>query len=175
MLSPESPPSPTKRKARLAAAVGIIILAVCNLLAIGFILYGLAVFFVLCLLSSDLPVEQNDAIQTTLEWARLAPLPNTAKNIRVESGGTVFTRRLLVRFEAPVQRVKDWTKTSPGFKDPQKSAYLDVPGSLEHTYFGELGSFEPAGSPFSQTALPAQAGNKRGRYHVYLLRPGGGA
>jgi len=173
MLPKNCPNFPANR--RVAAVVGIIILAVCNLVAIGFILYGLAVFFVLCLLSSNLPVEKDDAIQTTLEWARLAPLPDTAKNIHVESGGTVFTRSLLVRFEAPVQRVTDWTKASPSFENPIKSAYLDVPGSLEHTYFAESGSFVPEDSPFSQKAQRAQTGNKRGRYHVYLLRAGGGA
>jgi hypothetical protein len=56
----------------------------------------------------------TDALATASTWARLAPLPASARNLHVDVKGSMFTREFVVTFTAPPHDVRQWLKGSPG-------------------------------------------------------------
>ena len=54
------------------------------------------------------------AIETSLTWTRMSPLPESAKNIDVLVEGSMFTREFEVEFEASEEEIKAWLADSPG-------------------------------------------------------------
>jgi len=59
----------------------------------------------------------KSAIQTSLEWSRMAPLPEGAQDIRVSSSGSSFTREFSVSFKATATEIEAWLSKSPGAQD----------------------------------------------------------
>jgi len=59
-----------------------------------------------------MPWNKADAIQTTIEWGGLAPLPANARDISVETKGSKFTREFIVQFEASRSDIDEWIKKS---------------------------------------------------------------
>lgn len=57
---------------------------------------------------------QRIGLETTLEWARLAPLPSTAQGVRVTTEGSMFTRGFRISFTAPPDVLHQWVAESPG-------------------------------------------------------------
>lgn len=69
------------------------------------------------------------------EWARLAPYPDSARNLRATTSGGMFTRTFEVRFQAPAADVERWLRASPGPREampdhpsPGKRRYVIAPG-----------------------------------------------
>lgn len=56
----------------------------------------------------------RDAIHTIRAWARLVELPATARDIRVQTSGSPFTRDFTVTFVAAREDVEAWLHQSPG-------------------------------------------------------------
>jgi hypothetical protein len=57
---------------------------------------------------------RQSALRTTLEWARMAPLPLSAEITVLDSSGGLFSREFTLRFEAPAPDVTAWLQASPG-------------------------------------------------------------
>lgn len=66
------------------------------------------------------------AINAATKWARLAPLPASAKNVQVETKGTMFTRQFVITFDAPPAVIQQWIAASPG----PSSATQSIAGSV---------------------------------------------
>ncbi len=71
-------------------------------------------------------VDYHSKLSTTMEWARLAPFPGSAREFHVETRGSKFTREFVVRFQAPLAEIKDWLERSPGTAgvQPTQSGFL---------------------------------------------------
>jgi len=59
-------------------------------------------------------LEYRSALDTTREWAQLAPFPASTKNLKVDTRGGMFTREFRVEFDAPPADVEAWLAASPG-------------------------------------------------------------
>jgi hypothetical protein len=64
-------------------------------------------------------VNEAEAIETTLAWARLAPLPADAREIVVTAQGTSFTRSFRLGFVLPADVLDEWLRKSRGIADTQ--------------------------------------------------------
>ena len=53
-------------------------------------------------------------METTRAWAGLADFPGSAKNVRVTTQGSMFTREFYVEFDAPLADIDAWIMASPG-------------------------------------------------------------
>lgn len=86
-----------------------------------FAIFGLGIIFIVVFGAGDLcsnsPSNQASALEVSREWARLAPLPKSAKTIKTEITGSAFTREFIITFEAPKQDIETWLKMSPGTKN----------------------------------------------------------
>lgn len=94
-------------------------------------------------------VSRQSAIATAATWARLAPLPPSARNVRVETKGSMFTREIVVRFDATPAIVQRWLAASPG----PASATVAVAGPVT-TYAIAPGG----GAQFAEVKFDASAG-----------------
>jgi len=63
------------------------------------------------------PAFRQSAIECTLEWARLAPFPDSAEDFTITTGGSPFTRTFVVTFTAPIADIEKWLQDSPGTRD----------------------------------------------------------
>lgn len=70
--------------------------------------------------------DPQSAIDTTIEWAQLAPLPHSARNVEVDVKGSMFTREFVITFDAPAADIKRWIAASPG----PSSATITVAGAI---------------------------------------------
>ncbi len=61
-------------------------------------------------------VDEESAIETTLEWGKLAAFPESARNLKVTSEGSMFTRAFRITFRAPMEDIEDWIESSPGLR-----------------------------------------------------------
>jgi hypothetical protein len=61
----------------------------------------------------------HSAIETARAWARLAPLPASARDLEVDVTGSMFTRELEISFKATRQDVAEWLQRSPGIRDAE--------------------------------------------------------
>ncbi|MEO0768151.1 MAG: hypothetical protein AAFY72_01760 [Cyanobacteria bacterium J06649_4] len=57
---------------------------------------------------------RQSAINTSLAWTLMSPLPESAEQIDVEVGGSMFTREFKVEFRASEADIKDWLVASEG-------------------------------------------------------------
>ena len=65
-------------------------------------------------LDHDSPHNQASAIEAVREWARLAPLPESATGLDIQTTGTMFTREFNIEFTAPAADILAWLEKSPG-------------------------------------------------------------
>jgi hypothetical protein len=84
--------------------------------------------FILCAGCNALPYQKNQdsAIETVLEWARLAPFPNSVRDLTVTSEGSMFTRAFRVRFSAQCKDVEIWLAQSPGTAEVEPKSLDDI-------------------------------------------------
>ena len=99
------------------------------------------------LLSHSSRRNQTSAINATLEWARLAPLPSDAVNVNIQVKGGMFTRGFVVEFSASKESIAEWLSISPGTMDiqPQKTQQGDYVYGIKPgggAQFAELILFE---------------------------------
>ncbi len=59
-------------------------------------------------------IERGQQLEIPLAWARLAPYPNTARDLRASTSGGPFTRAFRVSFSAPAADIEQWLQNSPG-------------------------------------------------------------
>jgi hypothetical protein len=55
---------------------------------------------------------RHENIQTALEFGHLAELPEDAKNIKVETAGSMFSRTFWLTFESSDEQINRWIKKS---------------------------------------------------------------
>jgi hypothetical protein len=68
--------------------------------------------------------DRKEAMDTTLEWARLAPFPPSAQEVTIKTEGGWFTRSFRSHFKAPKPDLESWIKASPGLLSAE-STYAD--------------------------------------------------
>ena len=83
---------------------------------------GALIIFILMLVALVLWIayESSDTkkIVITCEWARLAPLPEDAQNVRATTEGGMFTRGFRVSFRCKDnETLRKWIQASPGLQD----------------------------------------------------------
>jgi CO/xanthine dehydrogenase Mo-binding subunit len=61
------------------------------------------------------------ALATASAWARLAPIPLSAHDRRVQSKGSMFCREFVITFVAPPGDVRQWLQASPGPSSAKRS------------------------------------------------------
>jgi hypothetical protein len=59
----------------------------------------------------------RSAIETTLVWGRLAPIPQSAQGLSVLTEGSSFTRAFRIKFTASPEDVEKWLTDSPGTRE----------------------------------------------------------
>jgi hypothetical protein len=65
--------------------------------------------------------EQRQRLEIPRLWARLAPYPETAKELLATTSGGLFTRAFTVSFSAPAADIERWLEASPGTREAQPS------------------------------------------------------
>lgn len=70
--------------------------------------------------------ERRSALDTAMTWAGLAPLPDSARNVQVDAKGSMFSREVVIRFDAPAAAIQRWIAESPG----PSSAVQSTAGSI---------------------------------------------
>lgn len=71
--------------------------------------------------------DRQSAIDTSLHWARMLPLPDSANNVDVAVEGSIFTREFEIEFQASEEDIKTWLASSPGTAfSPQYSSTEDT-------------------------------------------------
>lgn len=98
----DSPGTSSVRK--VFQALGVALFSAALLLAIGMWL----------LASENSPLNRSSAIQKATSWARLEPLPASAKHIDIDVKGSSFTREFVITFQAPAEDILCWLAASPG-------------------------------------------------------------
>ena len=97
------------RTKRILTASGILIaLSVAGITWVGF-----------DAILGNAPLFRKSAIETTLLWGRLAPFPASAKELRIHTEGSSFTRAFRVSFIAPAGDIEHWLQESSGIRDAQ--------------------------------------------------------
>ncbi|HEX5244416.1 MAG TPA: hypothetical protein VFW23_14230 [Tepidisphaeraceae bacterium] len=81
--------------------------------ALTWVLAGIAAILILFLVAGHF-LDQDSPISAALEWARLAPFPSSARDIKIEKDGGMFTREFTISFTAAPDDVSRWIKASPG-------------------------------------------------------------
>jgi len=84
--------------------------------------------------------DRSEMLRLTLDWGRLAPLPESKQDFTIATEGGLFTRAFRTSFSAPMADVERWLHDSPGTRDvtperpsPTSRKYLIVPGGgAEH-------------------------------------------
>ncbi len=66
--------------------------------------------------------EQRQQLEIPLEWARLAPYPETARDLRASTAGGAFSRSFRVSFSAPAGDIERWLQASPGTREAAPTA-----------------------------------------------------
>jgi len=62
-------------------------------------------------------VNKESAIDTTIAWASLAPLPVSHSGVDVEVTGSIFTRGFRVSFSTAPDQLESWLSASEGIAD----------------------------------------------------------
>jgi len=63
------------------------------------------------------PWDKEEALNTTLEWGGLAPLPVPLRDMDIEKKGSPFTREFIIDFKTTENQLKDWIKNSKRLKN----------------------------------------------------------
>src|SRR6266850_3924954 len=84
-------------------------------IAVLFVLASAGAAFVTYLLfSAESPFNRDSAIQTTLEWGRLAPFPGSAEKFTISATGNMFTRGFRVSFMGRMPIFRSGLSNLPG-------------------------------------------------------------
>jgi len=59
----------------------------------------------------------REQLEIPLEWARLAPYPASARDLKATTEGRMFSRAFRVSFQAPAAEIERWLKDSPGTRE----------------------------------------------------------
>lgn len=62
-------------------------------------------------------VERQSALDCIQAWGRLAPFPQGARDIEIETTGSAFTRGFRASFHATPDAIERWLSESPGIRD----------------------------------------------------------
>jgi hypothetical protein len=60
---------------------------------------------------------KQSAIETSIEWARLAPLPVPTREVAVETFGSPFTREFRLSFHLSEAQLEQWLSECEGISD----------------------------------------------------------
>jgi hypothetical protein len=104
----------------------VIIIAVCAIiLSIGIPIGWFLLFSPFGSLANALanhnPLSQKEMLETTLEWGRLAPLPDSVSQFHISTEGSAFTRSFRSSFYLPKADLENWIKVSPGLQDAEST------------------------------------------------------
>ncbi|MGF1514590.1 MAG: hypothetical protein ACFB5Z_12980 [Elainellaceae cyanobacterium] len=95
------------------------------------------------------PLNKSGVIQTVRLWARLAPLPKSARHLRIDGTGQLFDKTYVITFDARPQDIDDWLRSSPG------TAHATVTASPE----GDRYVIRPRDAAFAEvTVAPSKRG-----------------
>jgi len=72
------------------------------------------------------PSAQADMLKTTLEWGRLAPIPDSKTEFNIYTDGGSFTRAFHSSFYLPQTDLKKWIADSPGLADAEIQVINDT-------------------------------------------------
>lgn len=61
--------------------------------------------------------DRHQMRRAVLEWGRLAPFPESARDFRIQTEGSMFSRAFRVSFTAPIADIDRWLGESPGTRD----------------------------------------------------------
>ena len=95
--------------------------------------------------------ERKQAMDLTLAWGRLAPLPTSAQELTITTEGGMFTRTFRTHFKASREDLETWIRTSPGLSSAEstyadgKRKYIIKPGegaNRAEVIIGDDGSVE---------------------------------
>lgn len=64
-------------------------------------------------------LKKLEMLALTLEWGRLAPLPDSIKQFEISTAGNSFTRSFSSSFYVDKADLDGWIKASPGLQDAQ--------------------------------------------------------
>lgn len=73
--------------------------------------------------------KRAEAIGVACEWARTAPLPESARVVSVSTAGSMFTREFRVTFFASADAIADWLERSPG---PREAIMTTLSPGIRH-------------------------------------------
>ena len=62
-------------------------------------------------------LNRQSAIDSTLEWSRLAPFPKKVNSFKIETEGSMFSRAFRISFQADSDTIQQWLRASPGIQD----------------------------------------------------------
>ena len=65
------------------------------------------------------PEKQAEMLNLTLEWGRLAPIPDCKTDLTIQTEGNAFTRAFRSSFYLPKEDLTVWISSSPGLCDAQ--------------------------------------------------------
>ena len=106
---------------RAKRAIAITVPIVVVLLVVFFVAYRYA--------------HQRSMVACTLEWGRLAPFPEGARDFAIRAEGSMFTRAFRASFAADPDVIERWLADSPGTRDatpvrvrPNTRKYTITPG-----------------------------------------------
>ena len=63
--------------------------------------------------------KKQSAIDTSIEWARLAPLPVPNREVAVETVGSPFTREFKLSFQLSEAQLEQWLSDCEGISDAE--------------------------------------------------------
>lgn len=79
--------------------------------------------------------KRRSMVACTLEWGRLAPFPEGARDFAIRAEGSMFTRAFRASFSADPDVIEKWLDDSPGTRDvtpvavpPSTRKYTIAPG-----------------------------------------------
>lgn len=69
--------------------------------------------------SCELPMSKGNAIQTAIQWCRLASLPEKRSGDKITVNGDAANREIEITFRADPASVQAWVQASPGLQDAE--------------------------------------------------------
>ena len=86
-----------------------------KILSLGLVPF-LAVVYFNYFSSYVFPWQEKDAIQTTLNWGGLNPIPKNAENIEIQKDGSLLSRSFIIKFSSNKSDIETWVKSSKRLK-----------------------------------------------------------
>jgi len=91
-----------------------ILIGLGSFVALGFLSFALLVYMYFF---SETLHDKASAIDCTLTWGRLEPIPASAQQFKITKHGSAFTRGFRASFNAPAADIEDWLQRSPGARE----------------------------------------------------------